>query len=98
MKWPLALLAALSLLVLGCARPPAISKPNVKLIEQLRTAVAAKKTDWLDRVSKQVEEHRKAGTLSGAESEAVKSVVDEAQQDHWDEANRRLLWLIRGQH
>ena len=97
MMRPLALSAALSLFVVGCGRPPAISKANVKLIEQLHTAVAAKKTDWLDLAAKQVEEHRRAGTLSGAESEAVKSIVDEARQGPWDEANGQMLRLIRGQ-
>ena len=97
MTWRLALLATLSLFVLGCSRPPAISKANVKLVEQLRTALAAKKSDWLDQAAKQVEEHRKAGTLSANESEAVQSIVRDAQRGRWDEANRRMEWLIRGQ-
>src|SRR5262245_62836694 len=73
---PLAWLAAVLLLVPGCGGPPHISKANVKLIEQLRTAIAAKKNDWLAQAEKQIEEHRKAGTLSGDESEAVQSIID----------------------
>jgi hypothetical protein len=93
----LAWLAAISLFVSGCGKPPHISKANVKLVEQLRTAVAAKRTDWVDLASKQAEEHRRSGTLSGAESETVGAIVNEAQQGHWDESNRRMSWLIRGQ-
>src|SRR5262249_20361692 len=98
MKRPLALLAALSLFVLGRRRsPPAISKPKDKPIEQLRRAVAAKKTDWLDLAAKQAQQHRQAGLLSSTEAAAVQSIVDEAQHGRWDEANRQILWLVRGQ-
>jgi hypothetical protein len=90
-------LAAAALLALGCGKPPHISKPNVKLVEQLRTAVAAKRTDWLDLAAKQADQHRGSGALSGAESEAVEAIVNEARQGHWDESNRKMSWLIRGQ-
>lgn len=88
---------AMLLSLVGCGGPPHVSKANVKLIEQLRTAVAAKKSDWLAQAEKQIEEHRRAGTLSGPESEAVQSIIDEARQGHWDEANRRMQWLVHGQ-
>jgi PBP1b-binding outer membrane lipoprotein LpoB len=93
----LAWLAAIAIFALGCGKPPPISKANVKLVEQLRTAVAAKRTDWLNLAAKQVDEHRQSGALSGAESEAVQAIINEARQGHWDEANRRMLWLIHGQ-
>jgi len=93
----LAWLAAMSLFVSSCGKPPQISKANVKLVEQLRTAVAAKRTDWLDLASKHVEEHRQSGALSGAESEAVQAIVNDARQGHWDESNRKMSRLIQGQ-
>jgi hypothetical protein len=60
--------------------PPQISKANVKLIKQLHTAITAKKSDWAAQSEKQIEEHRQAVTLSGDESEASQSIIDEARK------------------
>ena len=96
LSWLVAFLS-LWLSVPGCGGPPPVSKANVKLVEQLRTAVAAKKTDWLDQAARQINQHRQSGTLAGAENEALQSIVDDARQGHWEEADRKMQWLIQGQ-
>jgi hypothetical protein len=91
-------IALLGLLPLaGCNREPPIAKANVKIVSELKTAVAAKKTDWLEAAAKHIDEHRQKGQLSEGESAALKPVVELARGGKWDEANAKLKELIDGQ-
>jgi hypothetical protein len=82
---------------MGCTREPAISKGNVKLVEKLRSAVVAKRTDWLDVASKQIDASRKQSKLSEAVYSALTPIVTDARQGHWEDANARLIRLINAQ-
>lgn len=89
---------ALALLIMnGCGRTPQIAKRNVNLVEKLRTAVAAKNSGWLESTTKQVEEQHHTGKLSPEEYAVLESIVTEAKQGHWDEANAQMLRLVNGQ-
>jgi hypothetical protein len=86
------------LVTTGCTSEPAISKGSVKLVEKLRAAVVAKKTDWLDLASKQIDASRQQSKLSEAEYSALAQIAADARQRHWDDANARLTRLINAQH
>jgi hypothetical protein len=81
----------------GCTREPAISKGNVKLVEKLRAAVVAKRTDWLDAASKQIDASRQQSKLSDEEYSALVPIIADARQGHWEDANARLIRLINAQ-
>jgi hypothetical protein len=82
---------------LGCGRTPQIPKSDYQLVSQLRTAVAAKKNDWLDEVAKKLDERNRSGSTAKEEQAALESIVALARQGNWDEANRKLLDLVNSQ-
>ncbi len=87
----------IGLVIAGCSREPQIAKTNVRLIEELRTAIGAKRTDWLKSTEQQIESARKAGKLSDGEYAAIEPIVADGNQSRWNEANDRLAKLIHGQ-
>ena len=92
--WQIVLLVAV---IGGCSAQPQISKANVKLVAKLRTAVAAKKPDWLNSAAKQIDEQHRDGKLSEDEYKALEPIVSDARQGHWSEANDQMARLIDGQ-
>ncbi len=85
--------------LLGCGtNEPAIAKGNVKLIGKLKTAIGAKKIDWLNATAKQIDEAHQQGKLSEPEYAALKPIVAAAHQNQWDDANTLLTRLIDAQH
>jgi hypothetical protein len=87
-----------ALVATGCTSEPAISKGSVKLVEKLRAAVIAKKSDWLDVAAKQIDASRQQSKLTEAEYAALEPIIADARQGHWDDANARLTHLINAQH
>jgi hypothetical protein len=69
----------------------------VKLVGELKTAIGAKKTDWLEAAAKHLAEHRQQGQVSNEENEALESIVAAARQGHWDDASALLTRLINAQ-
>ena len=85
------------LVVVGCSHEPAISKANVKAVDKLRAAIAAKKSDWLDRSAKQIEGIHEQGKLSEDEYAALSPIIADARKGHWDDAHDKLTRLITAQ-
>jgi len=89
----------LLMVMLGCgSREPAISKGNVILVEKLKTAVAAKKTNWLEAAAKQIDDAHQKGKLSDDEYLALEPIVVDGRQEHWDDANAGMTRLINAQY
>ena len=84
--------------LVGCGSQPQIAKANVRLVEKLRTAVAARKPDWLDSAAKQIEAQHRAGKLSDDEYKALEPIIEDGRQAHWDQANDQMKRLLGGQH
>jgi hypothetical protein len=87
----------LALTLCSCSHEPAISKANVKLVGELKTAISAKRTDWLQAAARHVAEHRQHGQVSDKENSALELIIAAAQQDRWDDANADLTRLINAQ-
>jgi hypothetical protein len=91
--------SAALLVMIGCnSSEPMISKGNVKLIGKLKTAIGAKKTDWLEATAKQIDDAHQQGKVSDAEYAALEPIVVDARQAQWDDANAGLTRLIDAQH
>jgi hypothetical protein len=83
---------------IGCGGQPQIPKSDFQLVAQLRTAVAAKRNDWLEAVAKKIDSRNPSGSVSKEEQAALDSIVAQARHGNWDDANRQLLDLVNGQH
>jgi hypothetical protein len=86
------------LLLCSCQHEPAISKTNVKLIGELKTAIGAKRTDWLEQAAKNLEQHRQRGQVSDEENAVLQSIVSAARKGDWSNASAQLTQLINAQH
>ena len=75
-RWTLlvGILAAFTF-VNGCGGPPQVPRYSRKLIESLRTAVSAHRTDWLEANAKLVEQQFSQGKLSDEQHEAFQSII-----------------------
>jgi len=86
-----------SLLGSGCSRPPQIGQENRRLIGSLRTAVAARNTDWLDQNAGLVEERHTQGSLAEDQYAALKSIIDQARAGNWVDAATAVTRLSKAQ-
>ncbi len=85
------------LLGMGCHRPPQIGQENRRLITSLRTAVAAHKVDWLDLNARAINDRYEAGSLSGEQYAALKSIIDHAREGNWADAELEVNQLAKAQ-
>ena len=81
----------------GCNGPPQIDRQNRRLIQSLRTAVSARKVDWLDQNSVLVEKRRTEGLLAGDQYDALKSIIDLARAGDWAAAEAEVIRLAKSQ-
>jgi hypothetical protein len=81
----------------GCGHEPQVAPSNRRLIESLRTAVSARKIEWLETNSKLVEERRQAGELSDQEYAAFSSIVARARAGDWKGAQSEAINLANAQ-
>ncbi|HTQ37500.1 MAG TPA: hypothetical protein VMJ32_00640 [Pirellulales bacterium] len=98
MRMPLMIACLAMFSMLGCNREPAISKADVKVVGELKTAIGAKKSDWLEAAGKNLDANRQQGKATDDEYAALESIVADARAGHWDEANSQLTRLITAQH
>jgi hypothetical protein len=85
--------------VAGCGetRTAHFSPRNYRLLQALRTAVSARKTDWLDQAVKLIDHRHETGELADEEFAALDSVVAQARQGEWTQAESDLMKLIKAQ-
>jgi hypothetical protein len=89
--------ALLLLLVAGCGGQPQVGPENYRLVESLRTAVSARRTDWLDENARLVEERRAAGKLNDAQHGAFAAIIAKARAGQWEEAETDVVALAKAQ-
>lgn len=94
----IATIAAVCFALAGCGGEPQIAKGNVRLVDKLKTAVAAKRSDWLELAAKQIDQQHQSGKLSDDEYSALQPIIAEARQSHWTEAGSQMTRLLHGQH
>jgi hypothetical protein len=75
--WLLTIALALS----GCNKPPQIPPDSRQLIGSLRTAVSAKRKDWLETNAKLVEEKHSQNKLTDEQYQELEVIITLARED-----------------
>jgi len=83
--------------VAGCQKPPQVKHDNRRLIQSLRTAVAAKRPQWLAANSKLIEDRHGRGELSDEEYATFHDIVALAQNGKWEDAQADVIRLEEAQ-
>jgi len=86
----------LFVLLAGCGATQ-LAPANRQLLAALQTAVSAKNEQWLDAVSKQVEEQHAKQGMSDAEHKAFTAIIQSAKQGNWDAAQSGVFALSEAQ-
>ena len=91
--------AALILAAAGCGEPRVahIRSRNHRLLQALRTAVSAKRADWLEQNAQLIEERHATGEMTDEEFDALNPIVAQARQGMWAQAESDLTRLIKAQ-
>jgi hypothetical protein len=90
-------LALVLLLLAGCGEPPQVGPQNYRLVDSLRTAVSARRTDWLDENARLIEKLHAEGKLTDEQQTAFDAIVAKARADNWEEAEQDVLALAKAQ-
>jgi len=91
------LLLCMSVLTNGCGGPPQVGLSNHRLVHGLRTAVSARRTDWLDSSAQLAAERHAEGELNDAAFAAIESIVAKARDGQWEDAQSEVLALAKAQ-
>jgi hypothetical protein len=86
----------LAALLAGCGQPQ-VASGNRRLIESLRTAISAKKTDWLEDNARLIDERHAGGTLSDEEFAVFSAIISESRAGEWQAAEQHVIALGKGQ-
>jgi hypothetical protein len=89
--------ALLPTLAAGCGGHPQLAPQNRRLIESLRTAVSARRADWLEMNAQLIETQHGEGRLSDDEYRALWRIVELARQKEWKQADELALALHKAQ-
>jgi hypothetical protein len=96
-NWPATIGLCVLLTALGCSRPPQVAPANQKLVQSLKTAVAAGKPEWLESNAKLIEERRTAGQMSDEEYATFQSIITSARAGEWAKALKEVTALAKAQ-
>ena len=91
------LAAAVLLIGDGCNRVQQFDPAHRRLLEQLRTAVSARRSDWVDATARVANKQHDSNQLSDTEYAAVITIIEMTHAGQWAEANKAALELERGQ-
>jgi hypothetical protein len=80
----------------GCGRPQ-VGANNYRLIESLRTAVSARRGDWLDENVKLIFQRHASGEMNDEPFAAFESIVALARGGDWAEAETEVIRLAKAQ-
>jgi hypothetical protein len=94
---PLALLMLATLAFSGCSKPPQIPPDSRQLIGSLRTAVSAKRKDWLETNAKLVEEKHSQNKLTDEQYQELEAIISLAREDKWADAEKEAIRLAEVQ-
>jgi hypothetical protein len=92
-KWLVLILAALA----GCGGPPQVGAGNYRLIESLRTAISARRSDWLEENAKLASLRHAAGELNDEQFAAFESIIAQARGGNWADAESEVIRFAKAQ-
>ncbi len=87
----------LALLCSGCGSTPQFPAKDRRLLEALRTAVSARKADWLDSSAKKIDAAHQKGEISDEGFDTLQSVISRARAGDWKGAQIQIIQLEKGQ-
>jgi hypothetical protein len=90
--WLLMGLAALT----GCGRPQ-VGANNYRLIESMRTAISARRADWLDENVKLISQRHASGEMNDEQFGAFESILALVRGGDWAGAESEVIRLAKAQ-
>jgi hypothetical protein len=63
----------------------------------LQTAISAKNSDWLEAVTKELDEKQTKGEITSAEFQSLDAIIQQAKAGNWDTALKRVFALSEAQ-
>ncbi len=85
------------IVVCGCGGPPQVGADNYRLIDSLRTAVSARRSDWVEDNANLIAQRHAAGTMSDETWATFQAIVDLARGGNWADAQSDVLRLAKAQ-
>jgi hypothetical protein len=93
----LAIVLLFVLLVGGCSKPPQMPADGRNLIGSLRTAVSAKRKDWLEENAKLIKKKHSDGKLNDEQYAEFESIIADARDGNWSAAEKETIRLEQAQ-
>jgi hypothetical protein len=87
----------LLLLAAGCGGSPQLGSENYRLVESLRTALSARRSDWLDENAEKIARLHDSGKLDDEQFAALNAIVEQARGGAWEEAEEAVVELAKAQ-
>ncbi len=81
----------------GCSAPQLDSEEGLQVADALFTAVTSQRTNLLEQVSSNLEQHHANGKVSGECYIELHGVVEQARSGEWKPAAKRLRKFIKAQ-
>ncbi len=82
--------------LVGCERPQ-VGANNYRLIESLRTAISARRGDWLDENVKLISQRHASGEMNDGQFAAFESILALARGGDWAGAETEVIRLAKAQ-
>ncbi|MBI3837202.1 MAG: hypothetical protein HY288_04615 [Planctomycetia bacterium] len=86
-----------STFVVGCYRPPQVGPDNYRLVQGLRTAISARRGDWLEAAAKLASERHASGDLNDEQFAALEAIIAQARDGQWQDAEHDVIRLAKAQ-
>jgi hypothetical protein len=83
--------------LVGCGGPPQVGAGNYRLIESLRTAISARRSDWLEENAKLASQRQAAGDLNEEQFAAFESIIAQARDGNWTDAENEVIRFAKAQ-
>ncbi len=84
-------------LLTGCSQPPQVAPDHWRRMESLRTAVSAKRTDWLEANAKLIDKDHADGKLDDQQYAEFQTIIEAARKGEWDAADKEALRFEKAQ-
>ena len=81
----------------GCGSPPQVGATNYRLVDSLRTAISARRIDWLDATAKVVDERHADGKMTDVQFAAFAAILTLAREGQWEQAETEVVRLAKAQ-
>jgi hypothetical protein len=85
------------IVVCGCGGPPQVGADNYRLIDSLRTAVSARRSDWVEDNANLIAQRHTAGKMNDEIWAAFQAIVDLARGGNWAAAESDVIRLAKAQ-